>query len=187
MTTMETIRLTTWIDAPVERCFRLSTSIDLHVASAAWTGEKAIDGVTTGLIGAGETVTWQGRYFRMNLLHTIRVDGWRPYHYFRDVMIRGAFTRFEHEHFFVLMDDGTRMRDELRFSTPWGPLGRLAAKIFVRRYLATFLMRRNAVIKRIAESEEWRSYLDGQHEMKRENGGDGGRLSGGEKMVSSVA
>jgi ligand-binding SRPBCC domain-containing protein len=184
---MEMIRLTTWIDAPVERCFRLSTSIDLHVASAALTGEKAIDGVTTGLIGAGETVTWQGRYFGLNIHHMSRIDGWRPYSYFRDVMIRGAFTRFEHEHFFVLMDDGTRMRDELRFSTPWGPLGRLATKIFVRRYLTTFLMRRNAVIKRIAESEEWHTYLDGQLEMKRKNGGAGGRLPSGEKMVSSVA
>jgi len=187
MTTMETIRLTTWIDAPVERCFRLSTSIDLHVASAASTGEKAIDGVTSGLIGAGETVTWQGRHFGLNLLHTSKVDAWRPYSYFRDVMIRGAFTRFEHEHFFVLMDDGTRMRDELRFCTPWGPLGRLATKIFLRRYLATFVMRRNAVIKRVAESEEWHTYLDGQLEMKRENSADGGRLPNGEKMVSSVA
>ena len=184
---MEMIRLTTWIDAPVERCFRLSTSIDLHVASTASTGETAIDGVTSGLIGYGETVTWQGRHFGRNVLHTSQIDGWRPYHYFRDVMIRGAFARFEHEHFFVLMDDGTRMRDELRFSIPWGPFGRLAAKIFLRRYLATLLMRRNAVIKRVAESEEWHTYLDGQPEIKQVSGGDGGRLPGGAKMISSVA
>jgi ligand-binding SRPBCC domain-containing protein len=184
---METIRLTTWIEAPVERCFRLSTSIDLHVASTASTGEKAIDGVTSGLIGDGETVTWQGRHFGFNLRHTSQVDVWRPYSYFRDVMIRGAFTRFEHEHFFAPMNDGTRMRDELRFSAPWGPLGRLATKIFLRRYLTTLLMRRNAVIKRVAESEEWHTYLDGQPAIKQESSDDGGRLPGGAKMMSSVA
>jgi len=181
---MVTIRTATQINAPLERCFRLSLSIDLEMAANQ---HNAVAGVTKGLIGPGETVTWQARHFGWKFRHESLIDVWRPYSYFRDVMIRGAFTRFEHEHFFVLMDDGTRMRDELRFCTPWGPLGRLATKIFLRRYLATFVMRRNAVIKRVAESEEWHTYLDGQLEMKRENSGDGGRLPNGEKMVSSVA
>jgi ligand-binding SRPBCC domain-containing protein len=184
---METIRLMTWIDAPVERCFRLSTSIDLRVASTASTGEKAIDGVTTSLISDGETVTWQGRHFGLNLRHTSRIDAWRPHSYFRDVMIQGVFARFEHEHFFAAMDDGTRMRDELRFSAPWGPLGRLAVKMFVRRHLATLLMRRNAMIKRVAESEEWHTYLDGQPAMKQEIRGDQISPPRDEEKLSFVA
>src|SRR5882672_3399450 len=55
------IELTTPISAPIERCFDLSRSIDLHVASTHGTGERAIAGVTTGLIGLDETVTWKGR------------------------------------------------------------------------------------------------------------------------------
>jgi aldehyde:ferredoxin oxidoreductase len=54
------------------------------------------------------------------------------------------------------MDDGTRMRDEIRFSVPWGPVGAILA----RKRLKAFLMERNAVIKRVAESEEWRRYLE---------------------------
>jgi ligand-binding SRPBCC domain-containing protein len=158
---METIRLTTWINAPVERCFRLSTSIDLHVASAGSTEEKAVDGVTKGLIGEGETVTWQGRHFGLNLRHTSRIDVWRPYNCFRDVMIDGVFQRFEHDHFFAPMNDGTRMRDEIRFSVPWGTLGRMAARMFLRKHLTQFLITRNTVIKRAAECEEWHKYLDG--------------------------
>jgi ligand-binding SRPBCC domain-containing protein len=166
---MEMIRLTTWIDAPMERCFKLSASIDLHVASAAWTGEEAVGGVTTGLIGEGETVTWEGRHFGLRRRHTSRIVAWRPYSYFRDVMVRGTFARFEHDHFFAKMDDGTRMRDEVRFSTRWGPLGRLAAKTLLRRHLKTFLIRRNAMIKRVAESEEWHRYLDGVPHRKKES------------------
>jgi ligand-binding SRPBCC domain-containing protein len=180
---METIRLMTWIDAPLERCFRLASNVDLHVASIASTGEKAINGVTTGLIVDGETVTWQGRHFGRNLRHTSRIDRWRPYSYFRDVMVEGEFVRFEHEHFFATMDDGTRMRDEIRFCTPYGPIGRLATKMFVRRRLVMFLMRRNAMIKRVAESEEWHTYLDGSPEMKQESSGHDGRRPG-EKMLS---
>lgn len=165
---METIRLTTWIDAPVERCFQLSRSIDLHLVSAAGTGEEAVDGVRTGLIGKGEMVTWRGRHLGIKLKHTSRIDAWRPYSYFRDGMVEGVFQHFEHEHFFAPMDDGTRMRDEVRFGIPFGALGRLGTTLFVRRYLTEFLKSRNAVIKRVAESEEWHRYLDGQKAIVQE-------------------
>src|SRR5580698_9351706 len=105
---METIRLMTWIDAPVERCFKLSTSIDLHIASGADYSEKAIGGVTSGLIGEGQTVTWEGRHLGFTLQHRSRVDVWRPYSHFRDVMVDGVFEHFEHDHHFATMDDGTR-------------------------------------------------------------------------------
>jgi hypothetical protein len=158
---METIRLATWINAPVERCFLLSLSIDLHVASAGNTGEKAIDGVMSGLIGEGQTVTFRGRHYGAQREHTSRIDVLRPHNYFRDVMVSGSFRHFVHEHHFAPMDDGTRMRDEIRFSVPWGPVGAILA----RKRLRAFLMERNAVIKRVAESEEWRRYLDGRVEV----------------------
>src|ERR1700733_15095726 len=170
---METIRLATWIDAPMERCFQLSLSIDLHVESARKSGERAIDGVTTGLIAAGETVTFQARVFGMRMRHTSQIETMRPYSYFRDVMIAGVFQRFEHDHHFAPMDDGTRMRDEIRFSTKWGLLGRLAMKLFVRKRLTALLMERNAVIKRVAESEEWRKYLDGTVDARDVTPADG--------------
>ena len=182
---METIRLTTWMDAPVERCFKLSASIDLHVASAASTREKVVGGVATGLIGHGQTVTWQGHHFGLRLRHTCRIDAWRPYSYFRDVMVRGAFARFEHEHFFATMNDGTRMRDEVRFSPRWGVLGRVVSKMLVRRHLTRLLIRRNAMIKRVAESEEWRRYLDEAPRRRTESrvGGVRFRLRRGERML----
>jgi ligand-binding SRPBCC domain-containing protein len=162
---MDTIRLTTWIDAPVERCFKLSTSIDLHIASAAWIKEEAIGGVTTGLIGEGEMVRWSSRHFGVRLRHTSRIEEWRPYSYFRDVMVDGVFQRYEHQHFFAVMDDGTRMRDEVRFAAPWGSMGRLATKMLVRKHLIQLLTRRNATIKHVAESGEWHRYLDGDREV----------------------
>jgi hypothetical protein len=79
--------------------------------------------------------------------------------YFRDVMVSGPFRYFEHDHHFAAMDDGTRIRDEIRFSASWGPLGRILAR---RRPAA--LIERSAVIKRVAESNEWRQYLESDME-----------------------
>ena len=144
----------------MERCFRLATSIELHLASATATEEKAISGVTSGLIGEGQTVQWQGRHFGRVRTHTSKIDGWRPYSYFREVMVEGSFARFEHEHHFAVMDDGTRMRDEIRFTAPYGMLGQMAEKMVIRPHLIEMLKQRNALIKRAAESDEWRKYLE---------------------------
>ncbi|WP_240477862.1 SRPBCC family protein [Cyclobacterium amurskyense] len=54
---MAVIVLSTKIKAPIERCFDLSRSIELHKLSTAHTNEEAIDGVTTGLIKLDEHVT----------------------------------------------------------------------------------------------------------------------------------
>ena len=59
---MTSIHLTTFIKAPVKRVFDLSRSISLHKISTALTKEKAIAGVTSGLISKGETVTWQAKH-----------------------------------------------------------------------------------------------------------------------------
>lgn len=109
----------------------------------------------------GETVTWSGRYLRLTFNHTSLVDAWRPFSFFREVEIQGRFTQFEHEHHFAPMDDGTRMRDELRFAAPF-PLFRGPLEKMLRNHLRNFLAERNALVKQVAESDEWHRYLDGQ-------------------------
>jgi ligand-binding SRPBCC domain-containing protein len=157
---METIRLGTWIDAPVERCFLLSLSVDLHVATALSMRDKTSAGATERSIGEGDTLTFKGRHFGVHWRHTSVIEKLRPHSYYRDVMISGPFRHFEHDHHFAPMDDGTRMRDEVRFSASGGVLGRLRTRMFLRKQLKGFLMERNAMIKRLAESEDWHKYLE---------------------------
>jgi ligand-binding SRPBCC domain-containing protein len=156
---METIRLGTWIDAPVERCFLLSLNVDLHVAAARSTQGQAAAGVIEGL-REGETLTFKGRHFGVRWRHTSLIEKLRPHSYYRDVMIAGPFQHFEHDHYFAAMDDGTRMRDEIRFAARGGFLGRLATRIFLRKRLKAYLLERNAMIKQLAESEDWHKYLE---------------------------
>jgi hypothetical protein len=40
-----------------------------------------------------------------------------------------------------------------------GVLGLVAEKVVLRRYLRGFLVERNAMIRWVAESDEWRRYL----------------------------
>jgi len=152
---VQTILVETEIAAPPERCFLLSLSIDLHMQSTARTRERAIAGVTHGLIGLGETVTWQGWYFGLMLTHETEITRYERPSYFQDAMVKGAFRSFVHDHYFeALGNGGTRMRDELRFAAPLGVLGLVAEKVVLRRYLRGFLVERNAMIRWVAESDE---------------------------------
>ena len=160
---MQTIQIQTRIAVPTDRCFLLSLNIDLHKESTAQTSERAIAGVTHGLIGPNETVTWQGRHFGLMLTHETLISKYARPHHFQDIMLRGTFKSFEHDHYFDEQPDGTTlMRDELRFAAPLGPLGWLAETLILRRYLSSFLMERNQLIKAVAESPEarWKKYID---------------------------
>ncbi len=51
------------------------------------------------------------------------------------------------------------MKDVFFFSAPLPVLGRLAEIVVLRRYMQALLHERNVVLKRIAESGEWRRYV----------------------------
>ena len=158
---MPRIELATTIRAPVERVFDLARSLDLHADSMAATGERAVAGKTSGLFGPGDEVTWRARHFGVWQRLTSRATGYdRPRH-FRDSMVRGAFRRFDHDHFFEAKDaDTTLMRDVFDFDAPLGPLGWLANVLFLTRYMRRFLVARNDTLKAVAESpDRWQKYL----------------------------
>ncbi|HEY0020065.1 MAG TPA: SRPBCC family protein [Longimicrobium sp.] len=158
---MISIHLSTRIAALPERVFDLTRSIDLHTRSLDWTREVPVAGRTRGLIGLDETVTWRAWHLGVRQRLTSRISAYDRPRYFQDVMVRGAFAWMEHDHWFdAAPDGGTVLRDEFRFAAPLGVLGRIAETLVLRRYMTRFLERRNAVIKRVAESDEWREFVD---------------------------
>jgi ligand-binding SRPBCC domain-containing protein len=156
---MPTIRVATDVSAPPSRCFDLARNVDVHIESATGTDERAIAGVTSGLLGPGDEVTWRARHFGVNQILTSRITAFDRPHHFQDSMVRGAFEHFVHDHLFVVTPGGTQMVDVLDFAAPWGPLGRLAERLFLTVYLTRFLRERARVLKRLAESDDWCHFI----------------------------
>lgn len=117
---MTTISLTTKINAPIQTVFDLSRNIDVHQLSAEKTAEEAVAGVTSGLIGFNETVTWKGRHFGLILTHKSRISAFDMPNYFVDGMEKGHFKSFRHEHFFESENGIVIMKDKLQYETPFG-------------------------------------------------------------------
>jgi len=117
-------------------------------------------GVTSGLIGMAQRVTWRAKHLGVWQTLTSEITAMEPPAYFQDRMIRGAFRFMKHDHFFrSLSAGGTEMKDVFCFAAPLPILGRLAEIIFLRRYMRELLHERNVVIKQIAESPDWKKYL----------------------------
>lgn len=151
---MPRIEIVTNIAAPIEKVFDLSRSIDAHQQSQSAHNEVAVAGRTSGLIEAGEHVTWRATHFGIRQLLTSRIESMERPRYFRDTMVTGAFKRIDHDHYFEAESaDRTFMRDVFVYEAPLGVIGRLADALFLERYMTKLLVERNQVIKKLAESD----------------------------------
>lgn len=146
----------THIRAPIDRCFLLSTSIELVALTLHM---KPIAGKTSGLVVANDRLTWSGWKFGLPQRHETLITQYQRPSFFQDAMASGRFRSFRHDHEFTEMDGHTILKDTVRFSMPFGPAGKLVGKRVLVPHIRALIQKRFALIKRVAESEEWRKYL----------------------------
>lgn len=150
---MPLIHLETFIHAPIELCFDLARSIDVHTAAAEETDEHAVAGVTSGMMQLGDTVTWEATHFGLRQRLTSKLTAFDRPHLFTDEMQQGAFHHWRHTHRFEAGNGGTTMFDDVDFASPLGALGKLVDILVLKNYMTRFLVKHNAYIKRIAETQ----------------------------------
>lgn len=160
---MPKIELTTEINSTIDICFDLSRSIDLHKISTIQTNEQAIAGKTSGLINLNEFVTWQATHFGIRQKLTSKITEFDRPKYFKDEQQNGAFKSFSHEHKFEQIDDKVIMTDIFEFQSPLGIFGKIFNKLILTKYLQKLLSDRNQVIKEFAETDQWKTLLNGRY------------------------
>jgi len=156
---MPTIHLTTFIQAPAARVFDLARSIDLHRISMEKFKEEPVAGTRSGLIEQSETVTWRAKHlFKSRLLRSRITEMKRP-EKFTDEQAEGDFSSMRHEHYFKPCENGTILIDLFHFETPYGWLGKMVNTVYLTGYMKRMLEHRNEVIRKYAESDQWRKLL----------------------------
>lgn len=153
---------TTVIDAPIQRCFDLARSVEVHLIANVHSGEQAlaVGEITSGLVGLGQQVTWRAKHFGIwhNLIS--ETTALEPPSHFQVTMIQGVFRSMQADHLFRALPSGaTEMKDIFAIAAPLPILGPLAEALFLRRYMLVLVRERNTVIKQIAGSSEWPHYL----------------------------
>ncbi len=138
--------------ATPERVYAASLDPDLHVRSMAAHGETMIEAPTGGIFTEGSTVTWRARHFGIPFRLRSLVFDLDPPHGFRDRQIAGPFAEFLHEHAFERHPNGTLMRDTITFRSPFGALGALVDRLFLRAYMQRLIAARNVMVATEAAS-----------------------------------
>ncbi len=147
------------VRAPIERCFLLSTSIELVQRTLGLRPMRRESRKVSGLIATGDQLVWRGWTFGLPQMHETLITAYEPPRFFQDTMGRGRFARFQHDHRFAVVDGGTRMADEVRFEMPLGWAGALVGRWLLVPHIRRLVRRRFALLKETAEGDAWRRYL----------------------------
>jgi ligand-binding SRPBCC domain-containing protein len=156
---MNKIELSTHIGAPIDRCFDLARSIDLHKISVKQTREEAVGGVTSGLLGLNQRVLWQATHLGVRQSMEVRISKFTPPFFFTDELVNGLFQSMIHDHFFYDIGNETVMIDHFYYDTPLGIIGEAANLLFFKGYLTRLLTQRNEIICEYAETNKWKDVL----------------------------
>jgi hypothetical protein len=82
------------------------------------------------------------------------ITAYDPPHRFVDEQVEGPYVRWHHEHRFRAVDGGTEVTDTVRYALPFGPIGRLAHALMVRRQLESiFEYRKNSLTGLLMQDE----------------------------------
>lgn len=108
------------------------------------------------VLNAGSTAVHEGmlidyrlRVFGVPLRWQSKIESFEPGEQFVDVQVRGPYRSWRHLHEFHDVPGGTQMIDCVEYELPWGPLGRLAHALFVRRTLKKIFDYRQHQIERL--------------------------------------
>ena len=156
---MAYIHLTTFIEAPCERVFDLSRHVSVHKQSMTKYKETIVNSIS-GLMELNDEVIWKARHLFKERFLTMKISAMKKPGYFSDEQKKGDFKMMKHEHYFKPVTNGTLMIDQFTYELPFGVIGKLTNKLYLEKYLRKLLSERNAVIKQIAESNQWKQYLN---------------------------
>jgi hypothetical protein len=157
---MPFIHLTTFIAAPMDRVFDLSRHVAVHKQSMQRYRERLLHSVNNGLLELNDEVKWQAKHLFRERILQVKISAFKRAEYFKDEQVAGDFKMMQHEHFFKPVQNGTLMIDQFYFDAPYGILGKLFNKVYLENYMRRLLGERNAAIKKIAESNQWKQYLN---------------------------
>jgi len=142
------------VSLPIEEAFAFyGDAHNLERITPPWLGFE----VTTPRpieMGVGTLIEYRLRLHRVPVRWRTRIEAWEPPRRFVDAQVKGPYSLWEHTHTFE--EDGpeaTIIRDLVRYSIPFGPLGELADRLLVQRDLRQiFDYRRDAVAREMTRT-----------------------------------
>ena len=136
---MAELRLESLIDEPREVCFALLR--DPAVLT---------DATVSGPFSLGQIITFQSRWLGRKQNLKVKVVKFDPPSGFVDEMTEGKLQSFIHIHELEDFGGATRLVDIVRWSSPFGILGKIFDELVLRRRIRRIVTERNAMLVHVA-------------------------------------
>ena len=156
---MDSIHLTTFIKAPVERVFDLCRNTTVYKKALEGRNESLSASAVGILVNAGDTITLSAKHLGKTRVTTARVLEMNIPEKFVEEQVKGDLKSFRHEHHFKSVENGTLVIDLIEMEEPRDAVGGVLGKLFMKNYFEALLNKRNALVKLYAESEKWRAVM----------------------------
>jgi len=137
-----------WVQRPIDDVFEFfSRASNLESITPPWLNFLITEAPEN--IREGSLIKYRLRLHGIPVRWTTKIIAWEPPLRFVDVQVSGPYSLWHHEHRFSAENGGTKMEDEVRYSLPLGPLGRLAHWMMARRDVQTFFDYREKKIREL--------------------------------------
>lgn len=98
--------------------------------------------------------------FGIPLTWVTRIDEVEAPNRFVDTQLKGPYKRWWHQHTFQVVPGGVLMTDRVEYELPFGPMGELAHRTFVRQRLKAIFDFRNTTLLKLFPPQEARMTED---------------------------
>ena len=145
------LRQEQWIPRPIDEVFAFfSDARNLEAITPPWLSFKILS-VSTPQIQEGTEIRYQLGLHGIPVKWLTEIRRWEPPCRFVDVQRKGPYKLWHHTHTFIAHGDRTLMKDVVRYTLPFGPLGRIVHALKVRRdVLNIFAYRRKLIAEKMA-------------------------------------
>lgn len=131
-----TLERETIVASPLEKVFAFfSKPENLEALTPPWLNFQIVTPQPIQ-IREGATIAYRLRMRGIPIRWLTGIEIWRPPHEFVDVQLKGPYKLWHHTHRFEKCEAGTRILDIVRYSLPFGPLGRLVHRLQVAQDIA---------------------------------------------------
>lgn len=139
------------IPVDIEKAWNFFSSPDnLKLITPEYMNFKILNKSDAGDMYPGMIITYTiSPLFKISIKWATEITQVKNHKYFIDNQIKGPYKIWHHEHHFKQTDKGVEMRDVLFYELPYGFLGKLAYKLFVKRRVEEIFSYRSEKIKEL--------------------------------------
>ena len=143
------------LELPLDDVFKFVSSAQNLARITPSSLEFRFEGEPPAELSVGAEIRYRLKISGVPVRWTTRITEWDPPHRFADLQARGPYAYWLHTHSFSALDEGrTLMRDRVIYRVPYGFLGEVARRVFVRAQLRSIFEYRELAFDAVLRGQD---------------------------------